>query len=85
MWTLNKVGMMHKILPILQSRHDVFKFYKVGMMNKFLPLHLDTYMTENFGLIVHLQIKLCLLKVAKSDACVRTFFKCGHKIMSAEK
>ena len=31
-------------------------------------------MRENFSLIVHSQMKLCLFKVAKSDACIRPLF-----------
>ena len=32
------------------------------------------YMRENFSLIAHSQMKLCLFKVAKSDACIRLLF-----------
>ena len=32
------------------------------------------YTRENFSLIAHSQMKLCLFKVAKSDACIRPLF-----------
>ena len=32
------------------------------------------YTRENFSLIAHSQMKLCLFKVAKLDACIRPLF-----------
>ena len=37
-----------------------------------------TYRTENFGLTAHLQMKLCLFKITKSDVCIRLFCKFSH-------
>ena len=38
-----------------------------------------TKLTVNFSLIAKLHMKLCLIKVAKSEACIRSLFcKSGH-------
>ena len=38
------------------------------------PIIVHGYTRENFSLIAHSQIKLCLFKVAKLDACIRPLF-----------
>ena len=41
-----------------------------------------TYMRENFSLMADSHKMLCLVKVAKSDACIRLFCKSGHLYFS---
>ena len=38
------------------------------------PFYLCTNRTDSFSLITCLQMKLCLVKVGKSDACIRPLF-----------
>ena len=63
-------------LPIFQLHGGITcpEFYlKLYNFVERLSYHY-TMMTVNFSLIAKLHMKLCLIKVAKSEACIRSLF-----------